>query len=127
MNAKQTHTQGPWTVFGHHESDYVEILGEYEGIVARATHGDAERIVACVNACEGVDTDALTEEVRRVGGFAGVLSVLENVKTERDTLRAENERLREALQKVANLDAEPMMASAVIQLARAALAGGKQC
>jgi len=110
MNA-QKHTPEPWQVFSIGTTTLISQQIDSEGRFAHASvlfptfhqcglaaareeqEANAARIVACVNACEGIETDALTEEVQRVGGFAAVLSVLENVKTERDALRAEVERL----------------------------------
>lgn len=61
------------------------------------TEANARRIVACVNACEGISTDDLHNGQSRAGEQ---LTGYGQACAERDALRAEVARLREALQKV---------------------------
>ena len=131
MNAK--HTPGPWSV------THGEIFSNAnDALIAKVMSGadsapllskaigsaeadrNASRIVACVNACEGMSTDDL---------MAGRAVLMDSY----DALRAENERLREALQNALNVlagiatgDLKTVRKdSPAIAQARAALAGGK--
>ena len=71
--------QHSWQVLAHSQPG---IVGA-RAVVQHTSHADADRIVACVNACEG-----LTEA--ELGRFIDVATAL----------RAENQRLREALEGV---------------------------
>lgn len=65
MDTKQQHTAEPWSILD--EGDCIEIQNKREAVVsfypdssdspdAEKARRDARRIVACVNACEGIDT-----------------------------------------------------------------------
>ena len=63
--------------------------------VNHADEANARRIVACVNACAGVDTECL--EVAPIGIFAskyGSPGYIDQLEKQRDELLAENEQLR---------------------------------
>lgn len=95
------HTPGPWVTYGHAASDghilTCEIRGaadEFIGDVGSlACSADASRIVACVNACEGMDFPASQIETLRVTRDAFL--------AERDRLAALNKTLVEALREAA--------------------------
>ena len=128
MNAKHTHTPGPWDAdIGLHGLCIGS--GDNPPIAAMLAGGlnpeaDAERIVACVNACEG-----MIEPAVEISGLRSRSNAVPAMCAEVEALRAENERLREALQELdancENRQDEPFV-KYVRQTARAALAGGKQ-
>lgn len=115
------HTPGPWRahIAGQHSWQVLAqrqpgILGA-RFVVSHASREDAERIVACVNACEG-----LTEA--ELGRFIDVATAL----------RTENARLRAALEKSADLmgayiadDTCGTMLRGMAEQARAALKGAE--
>jgi len=124
------HTPGPW-----HVSDYLAADMSHRAACVRDAAGwsvaylpgpvsgkaDARRIVACVNACEGVDTDALPEIP---GGVAGLLTVTQSLKQQRDELRAALIKLVDVFPEVVKQTpyGVPMPVSQIHDEARAALA-----
>ena len=65
------HTKGPWKAIG-----FLVFLGNAGGFDLRhcpAPEANARRIVSCVNACEGIPTDALECEAGNIVKVAGSL------------------------------------------------------
>ena len=79
---EEKHTPGPWEVTpAHQTSGWGTCVGGARNIIARLTGRDkavkeanARRIVAAVNACEGISTEAL--EAGAVGGLVAVVEEL---------------------------------------------------
>lgn len=91
---KAQHTPGPWKEsFG----GVMTVAKPYQQIAKCGDPLNARRIVACVNACEGISTDAL--DLNPYGVKDAVVEMA-NALAERDDLRAENQRLREALEAI---------------------------
>lgn len=119
--ATPAHTPGPWvrrSIPGH----LFEIVGADGNAVLKIRGGmmpmleDAARIVACVNAFEGISTDmVLCHDLQKAGAKKAELTA------ERDALRAEVERLREALR--GSIRALSTLAAMDDDLARSKLAG----
>lgn len=87
------HTKEPWIVeyMGSDESDVVGASGV--SIICGMSDADARRIVACVNALEGIPTELIEQ-----GGFAAVpIATHREVKQQRDELLAA---LKEAIDAV---------------------------
>ena len=101
---KQAHTPGPWEIGG--VTDLRDTAqGRLIASISKAREGfkdNALRIVACVNACEGVPTDGV-DACKELGGLHFVLDALDKVTRDRKALQADNARLREALQGMLNL------------------------
>ena len=103
---KEAHTSGPWRtdgreVVGKHGRKELAAVPWIE-VATVCTVEDAERIVACVNACEGLSTQWLETGLNDVSGrIANRLKfdqgVLAETISERDAMRAEVARLKEAL------------------------------
>ena len=96
---KNEHTKGPWSVA---PCACDEIIKGADGkTVADCNRAeDAARIVAAVNACDGITTEALSLGFASVAGGA-----LLQLTDELAQVRAENERLRAALRFYANKEA----------------------
>lgn len=111
---------GSWAIWTNHKEP--AYIGE------AMTKAHAARLVAAWNACEGISTEALT-----VGAIKTTLQQMgeacDTVAAERDALRAENARLREALATVvASLEWEEKRSGttyAGYDQARAALTGAQ--
>ena len=66
-NSVVQHTTEPWVVEKAHDIDAIAWVGQFAvlpqdhttRVVRGNTEGDARRIVACVNACAGIDTESL--------------------------------------------------------------------
>lgn len=61
------YTPEPWKVRKDGDEYYIEILSKYSGHLCQLGSGcfskeDARRIVACVNACAGIETETLESE-----------------------------------------------------------------
>lgn len=85
-----THTPGPWRI---HDTGSIYSGPLYvASTVGESEQANARRIVACVNACEGVSTKAL--ELLAAGGKIS----FGNLEAERDRLAEQVRRLREALE-----------------------------
>jgi hypothetical protein len=94
------HTPGPWAIDdiddgivleGHHYGPMDEMfICMLEGI----SKVDARRIVVCVNACEGINTETLEQYAKQPHSV--------HIVTDKEyhELKAENARLREALVRV---------------------------
>ena len=122
MENEQKHTPGKWEYWTGTEccsivsADSVIAHTAADGTIG-AGEANAQRIVACVNACEGVSDHLLP------------LINWPDIQAKVNALRAENERLREALRayqdavKGGGISMADLWAIAE-QKARAALAGG---
>lgn len=91
------HTKGPWlrdgkTVYVLNEHGFNRFCAQVQDAhtPAEELEANARRIVACVNACEGVSTDVLEYNAR----FGGVL----RLERQRDALLAALERCVAAMQ-----------------------------
>lgn len=64
------HTKGPWHIEPANRKDNWRIVGANGQVVSIFAAGmdmdNARRIVACVNACEGISTDQLEKEASNV-------------------------------------------------------------
>lgn len=97
MSAK--HTPGPWAerngrIF---QADRPNLT---IANIARAFDGDysstnARRIVACVNACEGISTDAIETEGSAVMGWVRAASKLLRLRSEHDELQESHQAIKE--------------------------------
>jgi hypothetical protein len=87
---------------------------------SNTTHANARRIVACVNACEGVPIKALEDaaECASAGKFGTMAAMY---KSEADALQAENKRLREALEQISNYDNLMLCGFYAMKIAAAAM------
>lgn len=88
MSAK--HTPGPWAVHGHHIESETTGFWIADAIAAFPEHSEtqaenARRIVACVNACEGIETSEL-EEIAVSGGMLGPREDVARIAKQRDEL-----------------------------------------
>lgn len=121
---KAAHTPGPWIAGDDEDSDFF-LVGPHDGdgivyqpVVKLHNEANARRIVACVNACEQFEDPA--EAIRLLGIEAAKAYPAER---ERDALRAEVARLREALR--ACLLRDDIADDELGDEIRAALGGGK--
>lgn len=90
------HIQGPWRTdsAGGFPLDIHDAAGDLLArVVPEAGAGVAERIVACVNACEGIDTDWLE------GGCTGWLN---NTREERGQYQRERDELQASYREAAD-------------------------
>lgn len=85
-------TRTPWIVTVDKWHDTIVAGPAFEKIAGEVEKRDADRIVACVNACADMDDPAAI-----ISGMAVARDTLAAVASERDQLRAENARLRGAL------------------------------
>ena len=88
----EKYTRGPWKTEG--EGIHAIIRGGDATIVAvrhrlpaDVHEANARRIVACVNACEGISTDEL-EEIASTGGMLGPREDVARIAKQRDELLA---------------------------------------
>ena len=97
--SENKHTPEPWQVFEDDpraivtkENPMLSLLSVGEdGLAIMYEEADARRIVACVNACAGIDTELLEIIEDNDKTLAGVIA---NVEKQRDELMAENKQLR---------------------------------
>ncbi|WP_317910383.1 hypothetical protein [Klebsiella michiganensis] len=76
------------------DSDGFAILRATENPLDKTQHrANVQRIVACVNACKGISTDNLIENVPLKQGLTGLNQQLRDTKAQRDELVAILERL----------------------------------
>lgn len=93
------HTPGPWSerngrIF---QADRPNLT---IANIARAFDGDysstnARRIVACVNACEGISTDAIETDGSAVMGWVRAASKLLRLRSEHDELQESHQAIKE--------------------------------
>ena len=105
MSAK--HTPTPWRVgrpgtvvsdshieHGPVGCDCVEYYGGHL-IAESVTSANARRIAACVNACEGISTDAIETEGSAVMGWARAASKLLRLRSSHDELQELHQAIKE--------------------------------
>jgi hypothetical protein len=113
------HTKEPWFTDG---IDIMARTGEMSHAhVAQVNHNDedARRIVACVNACEGIGTEFLEKySVKEAGGLRRV-----DLIEQRDQLLAALEQLCDSIQYIP-LGAGPLQNLSAARAAIAAVKGG---
>lgn len=107
------HTQGTWRVTGTGTIRYIDVAvgnGMVQEVATcmRTEYGDMEanarRIVACVNACRGIRTEALEHRVHLLAAEDDTISLLNaQLATERATLFAENQRKQQLERQVCTL------------------------
>jgi siroheme synthase (precorrin-2 oxidase/ferrochelatase) len=123
MTDKQ-HTPGPWRV-GTPPPNGEQTIGTFEGLmVAVATTGasgisakaNARRIVACVNACEGIRTEALEHRAHLLKAEDDTIAKLQQ---QRDELLAAMNRILEGPK---NTMSDGKALKEIIGTARAAIA-----
>ena len=89
---KTKHTPEPWELYGHAIHKDGECLAYLNG----CSFENARRIVACVNACEGISTERLEENsVDPVAGVFGRMAA--RAEKETRTLTAQRDELLAAL------------------------------
>ena len=82
--SQQKHTPGPYSCGEDNDGWYLESLSAKEQIAYCLSEDDARRISACLNACEGVSTDRLENNlpiVELVGRHSEALCEIEALKT----------------------------------------------
>ena len=106
---EQKHTPGPWSIDQYRSIKTANgetlLLG---GIVTPMTLGDsmregwanARRIVACVNACEGIDTEQLERHYNAGGGIDSAME--ESALRDQVAVCKQRDMLLEALECIAN-------------------------
>lgn len=109
------HTKGPWIVS---YSKFSGVMAENGAVIARCVkltsltnlEANARRIAACVNACEGVRTEHLENNlpiVELVGRHSEALREIEALKTERvglvDDINALKDEIQSQLDKILGL------------------------
>lgn len=107
---EQGHTKGPWHCDGLADVDCVFDEGGKRVAMCRQpdraggtppnswdeAKANARRIVACVNACEGIPAEIL--EIQNPGG--ALHGMTKKIRAERDLLKEQIKELREALEQV---------------------------
>lgn len=110
---EQKHTPEPWHV-GDHPSSSEDVLDSAGDLIARCrTDADAGRIVACVNACSGLDTTLLESSGDIATAAKEQAKHIASIEQQRDQLRA-------ALEEI--VDYPSLDAPELQRIARAALA-----
>ncbi len=105
---KTDHTPEPWRI-GTPPPNGEQTIGNEKGLmvaVATTGHGvsaeaNARRIVACVNACAGISTEALESEGSAVMGWNRTASKLIRATKQREELLAALERSLESFEYIA--------------------------
>ena len=90
--SQQKHTPGPYSYGEDNDGWYLESLSAKEQIAYCLSEDDARRISACLNACEGVRTEHLENNlpiVELVGRHSEALCEIEALKAERVGLVSE--------------------------------------
>lgn len=99
------HTPGPWAVGNCPQTASVMVNGKFERMGRASSAAVAARIVACVNACEGMDDPA-----KRIAAMAHAYQAadgrLEIAERELSLLRAERAELLAALKEASDCLAE---------------------
>lgn len=99
--SQEQYTAGPWAVldatptevrlsYGFMENNLV-LAHVFDGPEFGSMEANARRIVACINACEGISTEALEHEPGSLGLDR------DTIRAQRDALAAQNTELVEAL------------------------------
>lgn len=93
--ATPAHTPGPWIVAEHDRASNLYTIQAKDGImIAKAKGHSAARIVACVNACEGMLPEVLDEYANEGGMFRVFGRHMAKRDEEIFALRAEVERVK---------------------------------
>lgn len=130
MNEQQ-HTPTPWRVSGNGTMRFIDAsvgngIAQEVATCMRVEHGDMEanvrRIVACVNACEGLATEYL--ETVGLPEFAGKTLCADLAQQELQRVTAQSDQLLAALEKLACMRLN-MIADGVVDRAIAAVKGDK--
>jgi len=120
--SEQKHTQEPWIYFPArhewhtgekaifddgvwyiHPADDVERLpiciidkgNDHHEPTRKQAEVDARRIVACINACEGIPTDGLEAHANKGGMIGAAIETVADYKQQRDELLASMKRIAE--------------------------------
>lgn len=98
------HSKTPWRI-GAMESGQAAIdSADGKEVTGFIDMEDARRILACVNACRGIITEALEHRVHALAAEDDTISLLNaQLTTERASLFAENQRKQQLEQQVAEL------------------------
>lgn len=88
------HTKEPWVVeemvIGHVMSNdgyaIADCCLDYSSIKASEQNANARRIVACINACVGVDTDKLENMTASGYGMQKRIELMDEIERQRDYL-----------------------------------------
>ena len=134
MNSRTNgkHTPGPWQTLAVRGRTIIgdgilicDMAGSDDSIERQKAN--AARIVACVNACENFTTQELQERGQLHVQLDQAQRWAADYLAERDAIRADNARLREALQAVVDYEAGALhgeFGETLYEKARAALALG---
>ena len=93
------HTKGPWTV---NYTKFSEVRAENGAVIARCVkltsltnlEANARRIVACVNACEGVRTEHLENNLPIVELVARYNEALREIEALKDEIKSQQDKIR---------------------------------
>lgn len=98
------HSKTPWKI-GAMESGQAAIdSADGKEVTGFIDMEDARRILACVNACAGIRTEALEHRVHMLAAEDDTISLMEaQLETERASLFAESQRKQQLEQQVAEL------------------------
>ena len=99
--SQQKHTPGPYSYGEDNDGWYLESLSAKEQIAYCLSEDDARRITACINACEGVRTEHLENNLpirELVTRYNEVLREIEALKAERVGLVDDINALKDEIQ-----------------------------
>ena len=93
------HTKGPWVV---NFTKFSEVRAENGAVIARCVkltsltnlEANARRIVACVNACEGVRTEHLENNLPIVELVARYNEALREIEALKDEIKSQQDKIR---------------------------------
>ena len=93
------HTKGPWAV---NYTKFSEVRAENGAVIARCVmltsltnlEANARRIVACVNACEGVRTEHLENNMPIVELVARHNEALREIEALKDEIKSQQDKIR---------------------------------
>ena len=93
------HTKGPWAV---NYTKFSEVRAENGAVIARCVkltsltnlEANARRIVACVNACEGVRTEHLENNLPIVELVARYNEALREIEALKDEIKSQQDKIR---------------------------------
>ena len=93
------HTKGPWAV---NYTKFSEVRAENGAVIARCVkltsltnlEANARRIVACVNACEGVSTKHLENNLPIVELVARHSEALREIEALKDEIKSQQDKIR---------------------------------
>ena len=126
------HTKGPWAV---NYTKFSEVRAENGAVIARCVkltsltnlEANARRIVACVNACEGVRTEHLENNLPIVELVARYNEALREIEALKDEIKSQQDKIRGLADAQDSEDVfrivEAMQLSAIHRAARVDCAG----